>query len=136
MKVDFPADYGSPDVAGKTAEFAVTVKKVEEQSLPALDDEFCRAFGVAEGGIDALRVEVRKSMERELADAIRNKLRVQVMDALHRDNTHRPAEVDGRGADAGAAGRHGRGAWASRTRASCRRATRSRSRRAAASRSA
>ncbi len=86
VKVDFPADYGSPDVAGKSAEFAVTVRKVEEQTLPALDDEFCRAFGVAEGGIDALRVEVRKSMERELADAIRNKLRVQVMDALHRDN--------------------------------------------------
>lgn len=87
VKVDFPADYGSPDVAGKTAEFAVTVKSVEEQSLPTIDDEFCQAFGIAEGGVEALRSEVRKSMERELADAIRNRLRVQVMDALHRDNT-------------------------------------------------
>ncbi len=86
VRVDFPADYGSPDVAGKSAEFAVTVKKVEEQTLPALDDEFCSAFGVSEGGIEALRVEVRQSMERELADAIRNRLRVQVMDGLHRDN--------------------------------------------------
>lgn len=87
VKVDFPADYGSPDVAGKTAEFAVTVQKVEEQSLPVIDDEFCQAFGIAEGGVEALRTEVRKSMERELADAVRNRLRVQVMDALHRDNT-------------------------------------------------
>ncbi|MCU0758569.1 MAG: trigger factor [Steroidobacteraceae bacterium] len=86
VKVDFPADYGSADVAGKTAEFAVTVKKVEEQSLPAVDEEFCKAFGITEGGVEALRVEVRKSMERELADAIRNRLRVQVMDALHREN--------------------------------------------------
>ncbi len=90
VTVDFPADYGGADVAGKRAEFAVSVKKVEEQSLPELDAEFCRAFGVTEGGIDALRVEVRQSMERELADAVRNRLRVQVMDALHRDN---PIEV-------------------------------------------
>lgn len=87
VKVDFPADYGSPDVAGKSAEFAVTVKKVEEQSLPTVDEEFAKAFGVNEGGVEALRAEVRKSMERELADAIRNRLRAQVMDALHRDNT-------------------------------------------------
>ena len=87
VKVDFPADYGSADVAGKTAEFAVTVNKVEEQSLPAIDEEFCQAFGISEGGVEALKVEVRKSMERELADAIRNRLRVQVMDALHRDNS-------------------------------------------------
>jgi trigger factor len=87
VKVEFPADYGSADVAGKTAEFAVTVKKVEEQSLPAVDEEFCKAFGITEGGVEALRTEVRKSMERELADAIRNRLRVQVMDALHRENS-------------------------------------------------
>ncbi len=86
VTVNFPADYGSADVAGKTAEFAVTIKKVEVQSLPELDDEFCAAFGVREGGIDALRGEVRKSMERELSDAIRNRLRSQVLDALYRDN--------------------------------------------------
>lgn len=87
VKVDFPADYGSAEVAGKSAEFAVTVRRVEEQSLPAIDEEFCKAFGVNEGGVEALRAEVRKSMERELAEAIRNRLRVQVMDALHRENT-------------------------------------------------
>ena len=87
VKVDFPADYGSAEVAGKSAEFTVTVGKVEEQSLPVIDEEFCQAFGVHEGGVEALRIEIRKSMERELAEAVRNRLRVQVMDALHRDNS-------------------------------------------------
>jgi trigger factor len=86
VTVAFPADYGSADVAGKTAVFAVKVTKVEEQRLPELDDAFCASFGVNEGGIDALRAEVRRSMERELADAVRNRLRAQVMDALYRDN--------------------------------------------------
>jgi trigger factor len=86
VTVNFPADYGSADVAGKSAEFAITVKKVEAKSLPEMDEEFCAAFGVREGGVEALRTEVRKSMERELSDAIRNRLRSQVLDALHRDN--------------------------------------------------
>jgi trigger factor len=51
-----------------------------------VDEEFCRAYGVEEGGIDALRTEVRKSMERELGDVIRNRVRAQVMDALYREN--------------------------------------------------
>ncbi len=86
VTVNFPADYGSDSVAGKTAVFDITLKSVEAQSLPELDDEFCAAFGVREGGIDALRVEVRKSMERELADATRNRLRTQVMDSLYKSN--------------------------------------------------
>ncbi len=86
VTVNFPADYGSDSVAGKTAVFDITLKSVEAQSLPELDDEFCAAFGVREGGVDALRVEVRKSMERELADATRNRLRTQVMDSLYKAN--------------------------------------------------
>lgn len=79
----FPADHPNKDLAGKTAEFAIAVKKVEERSLPVLDDAFAVEFGVKEGGVATLREEVRKSMERELADAVRGKVRVQVMDALH-----------------------------------------------------
>jgi len=74
-------------IAGKTGELEVTVKQVEQQSLPEVDDEFCRAYGVDEGGLQALRDEVRKSMERELGDVIRNRVRAQVMDALYRENT-------------------------------------------------
>jgi trigger factor len=90
VTVNFPADYGSAAVAGKTAIFTVTVQKVEEQQLPELDDAFCQAFGVNEGGIEALKIEVRESMERELDMAIRNKLRTQVLDKLHDAN---PIEV-------------------------------------------
>lgn len=86
----FPDDYHGKDVAGKTAEFTITVKAIEEMSLPALDDAFAEEFGVKEGGVAQLRTEVRESMERELADAVRNQLRTQVMDALYREN---PIEV-------------------------------------------
>ena len=80
--VAFPADYPAKNLAGKTARFTVTVKAVDEVQLPAVDDEFCKAFGVDEGGVEALRTEVRENMERELAQAIRNRLKAQVMDKL------------------------------------------------------
>ncbi len=86
VSVSFPADLPNATLAGKSAELSVHVKRVEEQSLPAVDEEFCKAFGVEEGGVEALRTEVRKSMERELADLIRNRLRTQVLDALHDQN--------------------------------------------------
>jgi trigger factor len=86
VTVNFPADYGSDAVAGKTAIFSVTLQKVEEQKLPELNDEFCAAFGITEGGIEALRKEVLESMERELANAIRGKVRTQVLDKLHDAN--------------------------------------------------
>jgi trigger factor len=84
--VRFPENYGAPNLAGKAAEFDLTVKSVEEEVLPVVDDAFADAFGMAEGGVAALREEVRKSMEREAAEATRNKLRTQVFDALQRDN--------------------------------------------------
>jgi trigger factor len=86
IAVTFPAEVSNKTIAGRTAELALTVKTVEEQSLPAVDEEFCRAFGVEEGRVDALRTEVRKSMERELADVIRNRVRTQVLDALYAEN--------------------------------------------------
>ena len=86
ITVKYPDDHASKALAGHTAEFTLTVKKVEEQSLPPIDDEFLAAFGVKEGGVEALRAEVRKSMERELAEVVRNRVRNQVMDALFKDN--------------------------------------------------
>jgi len=80
--VAFPADYPAKNLAGRTAQFTVTVQAVDEVQLPAVDEEFCRAFGVEEGGVEALRAEVRENMERELAQAIRNRLKAQVMDRL------------------------------------------------------
>ncbi len=82
----FPDDHANKSLAGKLASFTLTVKKVEEQSLPALDEKFALEFGVNEGGVAALRQEVRTSMERELADAIKNKVRVQVLEGLYQAN--------------------------------------------------
>jgi trigger factor len=85
--VQYPPNHQSKELAGRVAQFTVTVKKVEERSLPAVDEEFCRAFGVQEGGIPELRAEVRRSMERELESLIRGRVRTQVLEGLLRDNT-------------------------------------------------
>jgi trigger factor len=86
----FPADHPNKRLAGQSAELRLTIKAVEEHSLPAVDAEFFRAYGVEKGGLEEMRGEVRKSMERELAGVVRNRLRTQVLEALYRDN---PVEV-------------------------------------------
>jgi trigger factor len=80
--VVFPPDYPAQNVAGRTAEFSAAVKAVEEKRLPEVDDEFCRAFGVEVGGVEALRGEVRDNMQRELEQAIRTRMKNQVMERL------------------------------------------------------
>ncbi|WP_375739533.1 trigger factor [Pseudomonas boanensis] len=86
----FPADYQNLDLAGKTAEFTVTVNSVSAPQLPELNDEFFTLFGIKEGGLDGFRAEVRKNMERELRQAIKSKVKNQVMDGLLAAN---PVEV-------------------------------------------
>ena len=86
ITMPLPADPAAPQLAGRSAEMHFTIKKVEEQSLPALDEEFMRSFGVQDGNLETLRAEVRESMEREVQNLSRERLRAQVMDALHRDN--------------------------------------------------
>ena len=78
----FPDDYQAKALAGKTARFQAILRKVEESHLPEVDAAFCVAFGVNEGGIEALRAEVRENMERELAQAVQARLKAQVMDQL------------------------------------------------------
>ena len=82
VAVRYPDEYHNKDVAGKTADFAVQVKKVEEKQLPPLDDAFCREYGVTEGGVEQLLSEVADNMRRELADNVRARLRQQVFDRL------------------------------------------------------
>lgn len=84
--VKFPANYSAAELAGKDAEFDLTVKSVEEPVLPPVDEEFAKSFGVGDGSLEALRVEVRSSMEREAANAARTRVRAQVFEALQRDN--------------------------------------------------
>jgi trigger factor len=90
LQVTFPAAHPNKEIAGQSADLHLSIKAVEEQSLPAVDEEFFRAYGVEQGGLAEMRAEVRKSMERELAEVIRGRLRVQVLDGLYRDN---PLEV-------------------------------------------
>jgi len=82
VPVEFPADYGKAELAGRTAEFTIAVKGVEEGQLPPVDAVFCEAFGVTEGGIEQLRREVEENMRRELADNIRGRVRTQLLDKL------------------------------------------------------
>lgn len=84
--VDFPADYRATELAGKHARFKVDVKSVEEPSLPELDEAFCAAFGVAEGGVPKLREDVAANMRRELDQTLRNRNKAAVMDKLHQAN--------------------------------------------------
>ena len=86
LSVVFPAAHPNKKLAGQSAELHLSIKAVEEQSLPEVDEEFFRAYGVEDGGLAQMRAEVRKSMEQELAGVIRNRLRVQVLDELYRDN--------------------------------------------------
>src|SRR3989338_8714419 len=86
----FPADYQNLDLAGKTAEFTVTVNSIAAPQLPELNDDFFALFGVKEGGLEGFRAEVRKNMERELRQAIKSKVKNQVMDGLLAAN---PIEV-------------------------------------------
>ena len=69
-KVKFPKDYHAANLAGKKAVFDISVHHVEQRVLPQVDDEFMEVFGVTEGGIEALRKEVRSNMDRELSERI------------------------------------------------------------------
>ena len=86
LGVVFPAAHPNRKLAGQSAELHLSIKAVEEQSLPAVDEEFCRAYGVEQGGLAEMRAEVRTSMERELAEVIRNRLRGQVLEGLYKAN--------------------------------------------------
>ena len=82
FEVRFPADYHAQEVAGKTAQFSVHAHQVESRKLPELDDDFCKSFGVMEGGIEKLRLEVTDNMRREMDEAIRKRLKEQILDKL------------------------------------------------------
>ncbi|HAR56317.1 MAG TPA: trigger factor, partial [Idiomarina baltica] len=86
IEVTFPEDYHAENLKGKDAQFAVTAKKVEERELPELNDEFVALFGVKEGGVDALKAEVRKNMERELSNTVKSKVKEQVLKGIVEHN--------------------------------------------------
>jgi len=78
----FPADYRAAELAGKTASFEVTVKKVEQADLPAVDAAFARQLGVRDGDVAKMREEVRGNLEREVTTRLRVRTKESVMTAL------------------------------------------------------
>lgn len=80
-ELEFPADFADPVLAGKSARVSLAVKAVEAPEMPEVNDEFAAAFGV-DGGVDQLRVDVRRNLERELRTARSNRLKKAVTDGL------------------------------------------------------
>ncbi len=82
IKVTFPDDYHAENLKGKEAEFDIVVNKTEGPVLPKVDEEFAKLFNIEEGGVEALRDEVRKNMTRELTQAVKTKVKEQVIEGL------------------------------------------------------
>jgi len=80
--LQFPAEYHGQDVAGKEADFLVTMKKVEAQHLPTVDDAFAKSLGIKEANVEGLRADVRKNLEREVKFRVLSRNKAAVMDAL------------------------------------------------------
>lgn len=86
LELTFPEDYQSEELKGQAVEFACKIHEVKAPQLPELDATFFERFGVTDGGQDEFRAEVRKNMERELRQAVKGKVKNQVMEGLL--NTH------------------------------------------------
>ncbi|WP_342128407.1 trigger factor [Hydrogenophaga sp. OTU3427] len=80
--LNFPADYHGKDVAGKTADFLVTVNKIEAAHLPEVDEAFAKSLGIADGTVDGLHADIRKNLEREVKFRVLARNKQAVMDAL------------------------------------------------------
>ena len=80
--VSFPDDYQAENLKGKTVQFNLKVSSVNESVLPEVDDEFYKKFGVDNGSEDDFRAEVKKNMERELAQTLKARVKQSVMDGL------------------------------------------------------
>ncbi len=80
--LQFPANYHGQDVAGKEADFMVTMKKIEAQNLPTVDEAFAKSLGIAGGTVEALRADVKKNLEREVKFRVLARNKAAVMDAL------------------------------------------------------
>jgi trigger factor len=80
--LQFPEDYHGKDVAGKEADFLVTLKKVEAQNLPEVDEAFAKSLGIAEPTVDGLRADIKKNLEREVKFRVAARNKSAVMEAL------------------------------------------------------
>lgn len=82
FNMTFPDDYHGKDVAGKTAEFTITVKNVEWAHLPDIDENLAKSLGIADGDMQKMRDDIRGNLEREVGSRVKAKTKTNVMDAL------------------------------------------------------
>ncbi len=82
FQLAFPADYHGKDVAGKTADFMVTVKKIEAANLPEVNEALAKSLGIAEATVEGLRADIKKNLEREVKFRLLSRNKQAVMDAL------------------------------------------------------
>lgn len=78
----FPEDYHGKDVAGKTADFMVTVNKIEAAHLPEVNEQLAKSLGVRDGSVEGLRADIRQNLEREVRFRLNQRNKQAVMDAL------------------------------------------------------
>ena len=82
IDVHFPEDYHGKDVAGKTAQFELSVSKVSEAKIPELNEELIKSFGVEDGNLETFKQDIKQNMEKELAQKLRTSLKNKVMAEL------------------------------------------------------
>ena len=80
--LQFPDDYQGKDVAGKEADFLVTIKKIETQNLPEVNEAFAKSLGIKEGTVEGLRADVKRNLEREVKFRVLARNKASVMEAL------------------------------------------------------
>ncbi len=78
----FPTDYRATQLAGKTVQFEVTVKKVEQPVLPPVDEAFAQSLGIADGDVAKMRAEVKSNLEREVKTRLKSRTKDAAMNAL------------------------------------------------------
>jgi trigger factor len=78
----FPAEYHGKDVAGKTADFMLTIKKIEAAHLPEVNDALAKSLGIADATVAGLRADIKKNLDREVKARLLAKNKQAVMDAL------------------------------------------------------
>ncbi len=90
IEVTFPEDYHAENLKGKAATFKIEVTKLERGELPAVDEEFIKAFGVESGDEKDFKAELKEQMERELSLTLKNMNKTKVFDVLLEKNADTP----------------------------------------------
>lgn len=86
FNITFPEEYGNAELAGQEVSFEISMKKVEKGELPVVDEEFIKSFGLADGSIETLHAEIKKSLEGELQQQLNTNTKQLVMESLLGNN--------------------------------------------------